>query len=989
MRFPVSRFRVLRSSISVFSHHEHFADSFANTCVDIVDQEFPPLPKRTESQTAVHSRVSSVQSSLGIRTGTPKVPPGLERIATPKVPPGLEKNVPSRFSVAPEDLHAHPVRIQDQTENTPHKKQVSNPGIIPVVPAIPAIQYRAIDKPETPPTETETGKEDVEVGKGRLPEIKPTGDETAIIVPQTPKVETQTVPEEVVKVENTLHTETTAEVTAPVADSPVETESAVVTAQKGSDQQTEQMRSEPKVQADEPVVMSPPSDVVPDVPEEKVPGSDIVSTLVGTPVTTSASPQTEKKAEIKRPALRTLNITSEMVETLRRSESQAPLSTTTEKSTAFPTLAQIRQSSRQPSISVSTNISRPSTPAASDRFGLMSQDVSRAGSPPPGGFVVGSAPSRQKTKNQAKKDRREKAKKATETSETGSVTAVATPPAADEVGPIVARQKKQKKSKATNGASTVATQRTADEDETKQDTMEVAGTNAHAPSPQKRKTEQMLPKKDPEPLVVEKPPTPKPATPPPASPEPLPVSYTLRDFYTDASKLQSQYQNDEQITDEQIRSEIQDLLTSKVSPFNKLLQEMVASGDLVKDHPLFSPAPFTSSPYKLPSDHRRGQAYLDGNNYSSNDVFGMIYLPQKEKKALYHGHAVSIADPAPAPTNNGSTVEPREDLLRRCLITPTGWVLRHLSRDESEKLLDLEERRQMYLEEFGDLGRMDRLGALEENDYVNLEGGFDEISRFGDRHGVCWVMDQDNSRGGRKASRLNENDYGLGEMPIDADDFDGDEDQYDDPEDEGDEDIDDEELDGEDLIQRAVADDDRYDDEDDDLGSFANLTGDPGMSMTLPPLPPSMMMNMNMDMPISSGWDTTNYPERTAHTMYGSLNTPNTYGAPYTSTGPGYVMDEMLPPTSELPVPRASNTNILPPIRQAHGHEAAAQEGVRVNLRAMNEEELSRRVKEKQREMENARRESERLEKMMAKKGKDLGRWREGMFRGLAAVGGS
>ncbi|MBA7490656.1 hypothetical protein ES702_01197 [subsurface metagenome] len=961
-----------------------------------MDQEFPPLPKRTESQTAVHSRVSSVQSSHGIRTGTPKIPPGLERIATPKVPPGLEKNIPSRFATVGEDLHAHPLRVHDQTDKTSPKKQTSTPGVVPVVPAIPIIQHKANPKSEPIPAETSEGE--IEVEKEKQSEIDAAADEIVAVSLEESKGEAETVtPVTTQQVE--LQITDTVESTPSKAvdltmDSPVAMEPVVLAAEEASDKQSEQPKqseqvtSEIKAEVRDSVVTSSSTDVLPDLPKDKV----LEAELVSTPITMSADtvPLKEKKAEIKRPALRTLNITSEMVETLRRSESQAPLSTTTEKSTAFPTLSQIRQSSRQPSISVSTNISRPSTPAASDRFGLLSQDVSRAGSPPPGGFVVGSAPSRQKTKNQAKKDRREKAKKATEASETGSVAAVATPPPADEVGPIVARQKKQKKAKAPSNANATATHKKADENEANQDEVEEeAEVKLPAPSPQKKKTEQVPPKKEPEPPVVEKAPTPKPATPTPVSPEPQQVSYTLRDFYTDASKLQSLYPADDQAADEQIRADIQDLLASKVSPFPRLLSEMVASGDLARDHPLFSPASFTSSPYKLPSDHRKGQAYLDGNNYSSNDVFGMIYLPQKEKKALYHGHAVSIADPAPAPTSNGSS-EPREDLLRRCLITPTGWVLRHLSRDESEKLLDLEERRQMYQEEFGDLGRMDRLGALEDNDYVNLEGGFDEISRFGDRHGVCWVMDQDNGRGGRKsASRTNEDDYGLGEMPIDADDFDGDEDRYDDPEDDGDEDIDDEELEGEDLIQRVVAEDDRYDDEeDDDLGSFANLTGDPSMSMTLPPLPPSMMMNMNMDMPVSSGWDNSTYPERSTHTMYGSLNTPNTYGLPYTTTSSGYVMDEILPPTSELPVPRSSNSNVLPPIRSGHGHEAVAQESVRVNLRAMNDEELGRRVKEKQREIENARRETERLEKTMAKKGKELGRWRDGMFRGLA-VGGA
>lgn len=728
-----------------------------------------------------------------------------------------------------------------------------------------------------------------------------------------------------------------------------------------------------------PVIVSPRTDH----------GKILDDQIAGTPDSMSRAatpPPKEKRIESTRPTLRTLNITSEMIETLRRSESQALLSTTTEKSAAFPTLNQIRQYSRQPSISVSTNISRPSTPAASDRYGLMSQDVSRAGSPPPGGSVVGSAPARQKTKNQAKKERREKAKNATGTSEASNISTVPAQPPVNEVGPIVARQKKQKKTKntATSADPEHPITRTEAVRPQAEDQKEVSkGKNA----PQPRETNNDTPPKDSEKpsVATEDPPVSRPATPVPVMPESIPAPYTLRDFYTEASKLQSQHQGDDNIRNEQMRSEIQNLLASHVSPLQKLLSDMVASGDLAKDHPFFNPQSFTSASYKLPPDHRKGQAYLDGNNYSSSDVFGMIYLPRKEKNALRQGHAVSIADPVTVPTNNGADNERKEDILRRCLITPTGWVLRHLSRDESEKLLDLEERRQMYLEEFGELGRMDNLGALEDNDYINLEGGFEELDHFGNRHGVCWVVNQDISRGGRHlASNTNEDDYGLGEMPLDDDDLDGEEERYDDLNEEEDE-IDEEELEGEDLVQRVVPEDEQYDDgEDNDLGTFANLTGDPSMSTALPPLPPSMMMNMNMGIPLSTGWNpsaSNTYPERSTHAMYSGLNTPNAYGAGYTSTG--YVMDEMLPPASELPIPRNPSSNVLPPIRHH-----ANQPITRVNLRAMNEDDLAKRAKEKQKEMDTARKESERLEKLMTKKAKDLGRWRESIFRGVA-VGGS
>lgn len=198
-------------------------------------------------------------------------------------------------------------------------------------------------------------------------------------------------------------------------------------------------------------------------------------------------------------------------------------------------------------------------------------------------------------------------------------------------------------------------------------------------------------------------------------------SFTVRDLCNAAANLP----ND--------TNAIQTLLGENVTPLPKLISEMARSGDLSRDHPWLTPPSFNSSAYKLPPDNRRGQDYLDGNGYSNNDAFGYVYLPQKEKRALYAGHAVSVAD----------TGDRKNDLLRRCLITPNGWVMRHLSAEESERVLELEERRSCYAEEFGDIGLMNGLSVLEQDDFVNLGGGIEELGRFGDRHGVCWVMSDD------------------------------------------------------------------------------------------------------------------------------------------------------------------------------------------------------------------------------------------------------
>lgn len=101
-----------------------------------------------------------------------------------------------------------------------------------------------------------------------------------------------------------------------------------------------------------------------------------------------------------------------------------------------------RQASRRPSI---TSIERPGSPASEkfwDNMSLASTTFSRANSPPPS--KVGSAPVRQFTKSQQKKERQARAKQAEEASK------IEEPPAKVEEpmqAPVIGRKKKAKKEK--------------------------------------------------------------------------------------------------------------------------------------------------------------------------------------------------------------------------------------------------------------------------------------------------------------------------------------------------------------------------------------------------------------------------------------------------------------------------------------------------------------------------------------------------------------
>lgn len=915
--------------------------------------DYPPLPKAVGSREPVHSRVSSIQSAFAQRTSTPKIPPGFEGSPssitsniTPQTPPGFG------------NLHAHPPRADDVPTRPVATKEHISTHTIPVIPDIPVLP-----KSRKSSLKADPRPEILKEIPAEITVLASTQTET-----QVPReiASKQPISEDVVPAE--VQTESpTAEAASDDVKSPQKLSaggSKTVVAEAPS---TVKEIAVPKTRkVSEPSIGSQPDvnekQKMPEPPLHATAASPLIAeeaSVVHTPATLSRvnTPSPKKQAEKQ---LKPLTITREMVEK-GTIQPQVPLSTTTEKSAPFSTLTHMRQSSRQPSISVSTNVSRPSTPAASDR--LMSRDVSRAGSPPPGGSVIGSAPMRSKTKNQTKKERR--ARKTTDMSETGSTVDVPvppTPPVQEEVAPIVARQKKQKKQKSLNrvGEPSVQNSPTQSSDRTPQN----EPVEAKAVEKVTEQVEEKLAEAVPSPQV-------------PARPETPPIiestqSYTLRELCRELDRIDASYENLEGAEAANNKhKEIQELILNHSSPPQKLLSELVAAGAIPKDHPLFTTPHFQSPAYKLPTDSRKGQEYLDANGYSSSNVFGMVYLPTAQKRVLYNGHAVSV--------HSGGDRD--NDLLHRALITPNGTILRHLSADEGQKVIDLEQGRSLNGEDSGELIRMDNLNRLEDDDFVNLEGGFDELIKNSERHGVCWIIDSDRSMNARRraqpSNRRVEDDYGLSEMPIDADEFDDEEDEeegdYDDPDED---DIDDEEeREGEDLVNGIdpdTLDDDEEDYDSDNLG-FDHITTESGMN--LPSLPDMNLMNMQNTMPGS--WDPSfnaNYPSR--HGMYGSLTSPDFAN---------------LPPLPPAPTTQRNPNNTLPPMRHPHMANSALSVGARdhltgVNFRNMPQEALEKRVRDKQRELESSRREAEKAEKALNKKTKDAARWRESVFKAAAGI---
>ena len=436
-------------------------------------------------------------------------------------------------------------------------------------------------------------------------------------------------------------------------------------------------------------------------------GPDAVSDITEMPsVVTSSQPETPTTPSRATAIPRTLRL----VTSVPNQADATPASATTERSSGMPPPSRGRQHSRRPSVS-SISHTRSSTPAMSEAFSF---GASRASSPPPG--IVGSAPERTKTKAQQRKERKEKSRQTAD----GEQASGTTTPAVEEVAPVVSRQRKQKKRVESSVVSDNAT-KPREEDQKLASVTQKESSSATAKTEKEEEPRKVPTKpKRQDSKKSSAPPTPKEFEPHP-SPlilEPPRPKWTLRDLYSYAAKHPE--------------ADVQTLLNTHVSSMAEILASLTSTKDIEPSNPLFNPPPLSS--YRLPADSRRGADYLDANGYTDSNPFGMLYLTQDKKRAIQNGHAVRISD-ASKPN----------DLLRRAMVSPTGTVWRHLNEAEEERVLELEERREVYAEEWGamGLGLMDKLTALEGDDYMNLEGGMERLSVNGDAHGVSWVMRDD------------------------------------------------------------------------------------------------------------------------------------------------------------------------------------------------------------------------------------------------------
>ncbi|RAL17318.1 CCR4-NOT core ubiquitin-protein ligase subunit MOT2 [Aspergillus homomorphus CBS 101889] len=332
--------------------------------------------------------------------------------------------------------------------------------------------------------------------------------------------------------------------------------------------------------------------------------------------------------------------------------------------------------SRRPSIS---SMSRPDTPGdlGSEADLYTSASVSRANSPP-ASSRIGSAPVRAITKSQAKKERRQKAKEA-EAKKHESSTIAEEPVQA----PIIGRKRKTKKTPASTSETSTAGPETATE-------AAKPSTPGSFESDEKAQQRPEAVKKIKSKEKVSQVPKPAPAE-EKATPEPK----------TPAEAWQAS------------GVPVKDLFAERTSPLQVLLAQLHRSGHLdLNHHPLFNPTNL----------NQRFDMKCTSDDYEI--LKQPIELAEEHRKALLRGEPIRIhSDPG---------------LLKdRCLITPRGCVLRHLSQDEEDRYLALEKSIAWAIESFQDYSS----APITEPDVTNRGGGLDALFATPENFNICWADD--------------------------------------------------------------------------------------------------------------------------------------------------------------------------------------------------------------------------------------------------------
>ncbi|XRM42864.1 transcriptional repressor general negative regulator of transcription subunit 4 [Aspergillus tubingensis] len=342
--------------------------------------------------------------------------------------------------------------------------------------------------------------------------------------------------------------------------------------------------------------------------------------------------------------------------------------------------------SRRPSIS---SLSRPDTPGdlGSEADLYTSASVSRANSPP-ASSRIGSAPVRAMTKSQAKKERRQKAKELEAKKQ--EATAVVEEPVQ---APIIGRKRKTKKTPVSSNDSPAAapdnTETGKSANSAGSDSNEKAGQRTEAAKKNKSNEKAT---KDSKATVTEE----KATVEQKAPAEAWRSKNTVEQLMKDA---------------ESSGVPVKELFAERTSPLQVLLAQLHKSAELdLNNHPLFNPANL----------NQRFDMKCNADDY---DILKQpIELTDEHRKALMRGEAIRV--------NSDSNM-----LKDRCLISPRGCVLHHLSPEEEERYLALEKNIAWAIDTFQEYSNV----PITEPDVTNRAGGLDALFATPENFNICWV----------------------------------------------------------------------------------------------------------------------------------------------------------------------------------------------------------------------------------------------------------
>lgn len=356
-----------------------------------------------------------------------------------------------------------------------------------------------------------------------------------------------------------------------------------------------------------------------------------------------------------------------------KAETPPPMSATQSVAT-FSMAGKAR--SRRPSVS---SQSRSDTPGdvGSEADLYTSTSASRANSPP-ASSRIGSAPVRSITKSQLKKDRKQKAKEAEAKQQE------ATPVTEEPVqAPIMGRKRKTKKAPAESphpppdsapAATKPSVTATADDDEKSE--------------PKKSQPAEVAPKET----------KPAPEVKVPAEqkkPEVWRTKNTVEQLLKDS---------------ESSGTSVKELFSERTSPLQALLSQLHRSGALdLHNHPLFNPSNL----------NQRFDMKCTSDDYE--ELKQPIELTEQHRKALLRGEPIRM----------GADVSIKD----RCLISPRGCILHHLSPEEEDQYLALEKSITWAIEAFQEYPTI----PINEPDATNRAGGLDALFATPENFNICWV----------------------------------------------------------------------------------------------------------------------------------------------------------------------------------------------------------------------------------------------------------